>query len=143
MPTRSRKETLRYKKALKIAGSELCVFCNLQNEPENVVFVSKNFNVIRAKFPYSYWDQQGVQEHLMITPKRHVYGLNELNAHESVEFMNLMSSYEHKGFNVYARAPNDRSKSVPHQHTHLIRPLSKTSARFVFFIKKPYIRISK
>lgn len=143
MPTRSRKQEkqyTRYKK--KHAHKKGCDFCEINEGVDHFISESKSFKTFRNIFPYSVWDDQDVEEHLLMTPKRHVDTLDELTAPEAVEFINLISSYENQGYNVYMRAPQSSIKSVSHQHTHLIKPASKTH-NFLFVLRKPYIRIAR
>jgi len=81
-------------------------------------------------------------DHLLVVPKKHTDKLADFTAPESVEFMGIIGSYESQGYNIYARAPQTVSKSVMHQHTHLIKPVGKVH-RFIFFIGKPYIRFMR
>ncbi len=142
MATRSRTETIKYRKDLKTKHYEDCVFCLIEREPERIVQTTKDFYIIRNKYPYSNWDLQGVEDHLMIVPKRHTDTLSNLSASESVEYVGLLGSYEAQGYNVYSRAAQSRIKSVVHQHTHLIKPTSKVT-RFIIYFRKPYLRIVK
>ena len=78
----------------------------------------------------------------MVIPKKHIDSLNDLTTDEAVEFVGLIGSYESRGYNVWARAPQSVIKSVVHQHTHLIKPGTKKK-RFVLYNKKPYIRLTR
>lgn len=48
-----------------------------------------------------------------------------------------ISQYEDNGYHIYARPTNSVTRSVPHQHTHLIKTSDK-SVRATFFLQKPY-----
>ena len=78
----------------------------------------------------------------MIVPKKHTDTLSDLTRDEAVEYVDLLGSYESKGYNVWARAAQSTIKSVVHQHTHLIKSAGKAH-RFIFFIRKPYLRLIK
>lgn len=91
-------------------------------------------------FGYDMWDSAGVAEHYMIVPKRHVESLGQLNAAEAKEYMDLLATFEKEGYSIYARAPQSITKSVPHQHTHLIKSDNKRK-RALFFIRKPHFMI--
>jgi diadenosine tetraphosphate (Ap4A) HIT family hydrolase len=85
------------------------------------------------------WDDHKVIEHRMIVPKKHTDTLKDLSAKEAKEYIELLSRYENKGYNVLARAPQSTQKSIVHQHTHLIKT-AKKEIRFLFFMNKPYLR---
>lgn len=107
-----------YRKQL---GDE-CDFCNLVQVPtEQVIDEHAHFLRIKNRFPYAVWDSKSVTDHQMIIPKRHLVELNEFTPDEAQEFLNLITEYEHLGFSLYARSTEDRTRSVVHQHTHLIK----------------------
>lgn len=103
-----------------------------QNSPKNYNFYerAKNekgvvedlefFIVTKNLFGYQIWDGFEVREHLLVIPKRFVEGINEFSKQEFDEFQKILAKYEAKGFSIYARAPKNKSKTVMHQHTHLI-----------------------
>ena len=142
MAIRSRKETLRYRKDLKTDHYIDCVFCQIEREPERIIQKTKNFYIVINKYPYSQWDSQGVENRLMILPKKHTDTLSSLTSSEAIEYVGLLGSYESKGYNVYSRTSKSLIKSVVHQHTHLIKPSFKV-ARFIIYFRKPYFRIVK
>jgi diadenosine tetraphosphate (Ap4A) HIT family hydrolase len=78
----------------------------------------------------------------MVIPKKHTDTLADLSEREALEYVKLISSYEANGYNVYARAPSSKTKSIVHQHTHLIKPDEK-SIKFLMYIKTPHVRIVK
>jgi len=139
MATRSRKEDKRYKKyRASNSFKETCTFCNMpQNE---IVDETKSFKVVKNLFSYSQWDGQGVSDHLMIIPKRHTDKLSDLSSSEAVEFMNILGSYELRGYDTFARAPLSNRKTIRHQHTHLIK-LDRKTKKFLLYLNKPYVRL--
>lgn len=74
----------------------------------------------------------------MVIPKRHVNSLGDLSAEERADIMATLGKYERQNYNIYARAPGNASRSVPHQHTHLIK-ISNRFNKGVFFWQRPYI----
>ena len=136
---RSRGEVKTYRRYIKKLSGNVCEFCNIANTPNQVVASTDSFYVIKNLFPYSLWDNQSVADHLMIIPKRHVDSLAAFSPQEASEFLKLLSEYESQGYNVYARAPGSKIKTVVHQHTHLIKPKGKMR-KFIIFARKPYIR---
>ncbi len=93
--------------------------------------------VVTNLYPYRYWEFMDVIDHLMVVPKRHVTAISEFTKAEKLEFLELLSRYEGSGYNVYARAEENVMKTIPHQHTHLIKTKAKT-AKAVMFTKQPY-----
>ncbi len=143
MSTRSRKEEKQYTKYRRsIKKINDCVFCEIKKGDNEFISETKSFKVIINRFPYSHWDNQNVTDHLMIVPKKHTDTLSELTPEEALEYVKLMSAYEAKGYNVWARAPHSIRKSVIHQHTHLMKP-GKKIMRFVFFVHRPYWRFMR
>lgn len=108
-----------------------------QNSPKNYNFYErvKNekgviedldfFIVAKNIFGYQIWDGFEVQEHLLVIPKRFVEGISEFSQQEFEEFQKIIAKYEAKDFSIYARAPKNKSKTVMHQHTHLIKHSSQ------------------
>lgn len=137
--TRSKKEELTYRKHLQKADKSTCAFCTVNEGDDQFVEGTKFFKIIKNIFPYSLWDGQKVEDHLMITPRQHTDSLVDLASKEKAEYVDLLAKYEKVGYNIYARAPGSAIKSIFHQHTHLIKT-SGTSRRFVLLIRKPYFR---
>jgi ATP adenylyltransferase len=94
--------------------------------------------VVANKFPYEFWDNRPVVEHLLLIPKRHVLSLDELTLEEKSQAIHLMSQYESKDYSVYWRSQNNQTRTVPHQHTHLIK-LQKKNTRFLLYVRRPYL----
>lgn len=137
---RSRREYLVYKRYLEGVDKNACIFCDVIKEGKQVSEKTKHFNIIRNIFPYSIWDAQTVDDHLMIVPTKHSDNLSSTTSAEKVEYVDLVSKYEKRGYNIYARAPQSKIKSIPHQHTHLIKTKGDHKKMF-FLIYKPYLRI--
>lgn len=143
MTVRSRKQVKTYNKYQKEHGyKKSCVFCNIQPSDNQHLKETRSFKLIKNIFGYSHWDNQNVKEHLLVVPKRHTDTISNFTSSEALEYMDLLSSYESRGYNVWLRAPQSVIKSISHQHTHLIKPGNKTH-RFLFYLKKPYLRLLK
>lgn len=139
MATRTRKNAKRYAQHRKTVHPKTdCIFCDSREDDPYFIKQTKSFKIIKNQFPYTQWDGQGVLDHIMVIPKTHTDTLSDLTAHEAIEFVDLISSYEARGYSVYSRAPSSTRKTVFHQHTHLIKLDNKTK-RFMVYIKKPYI----
>lgn len=142
MPERSHREVRHFRKHIKVLKIKqgICEFCEITNDSNQFVTETESFRVIRNIFPYSYWDHQRVADHLMIIPKAHTDTLSHFTPEQASEFVKLVGRYENQGYNVYARAPKSKIKSVIHQHTHLIKPKGRL-VKVMLFIKKPFARV--
>ncbi len=142
MATRSRKEEKQYTQHRKKEHyHKECIFCRLDTGSE-LVRETKSYRIIKNLFGYSLWDGQGVTDHLLIVPKKHTDTLSALTRDETIEFMDIVSSYELQGYDYFGRAPLSNRKTVVHQHTHLVK-LDRLSKKFLLYTKKPHIRITK
>ena len=113
-----------------------CAFC--APEAIKILKTGKTMRLVRNKFPYEYWEHINVVDHLMVVPIRHVESISDFTAEEKIEAMDLFGTYEAMGYNVYGRAKENIIKTIPHQHTHLIK-ISGTRAKLALFVSKPYI----
>lgn len=112
---------LTYKHYLKQQPASVCNFCNFDISHNQVLAELPHFWVVKNIFPYSMWDNSHVTDHIMVVPKRHVYGVSEFTDEEQREYVTALSSYEKTGYAFYTRNPGALTKSVPHQHTHAIQ----------------------
>ena len=139
MPARSYKAAKEYKKHRhQTKSNNLCQFCEIQKGNPELVEITKSLKVITNRFPYSLWDGQGVVDHLMIVPKKHLDSLNDLSLEEAHEYLQLVSRYENEGYNIYARTPVSNRRTIVHQHTHLIK-LDGLSKKVIVYNDKPKI----
>lgn len=97
---------------------------------------------MRSNFPYDFWENCKVTEHLLIIPKRHIYSMTEFNAQEVKDYFKIVSKYEARGYNVYSRGVSAATRSRLHMHTHFIKFDGKPKP-FTLYIKKPHILITK
>lgn len=137
--TRSRKHIANYKKHIKKLKPGDCQFCELSQHSEQVFQETKSFFVVYNIFPYTTWDLRSVAEHLMVVPKRHIESISKLTAPEAVEYIDLVGSFESRGYNIYSRAAGSSIKSVPHQHSHLIKTTGSMK-RVLLYTKNSYLR---
>ena len=138
---RSPKDQRRYYKYVAKHKVADCDFCEYHDSPE-VVKEYPQFLVIPNLFPYTVWDGVNVLDHMMLIPKRHVTSMSNFTEEESLEHTKLLGHYEDQGYSVYARSHMNNLKSVPHQHTHLIKTGSKQK-RVMLFVSKPHVLISR
>ncbi|MCL2869363.1 HIT domain-containing protein [Candidatus Saccharibacteria bacterium] len=124
--------------------ADSCAFCDYTTNSDQIIKLTDHFYVIRNKFPYDWFDLQGVKTHYLLIPKRHVVSFNELNNAERAEYMDIIGDYEAKGFTVFTRASNNHVRSVAHLHTHLIKTDGKRrGTNIVLILGKLGIRIVK
>lgn len=120
---------------------DFCPFCTISDDEVDLLKgKSKNFVMLKNKFPYDFWDMRGVKEHLMLIPRRHTAKLSDFTKEEMHELNLFMAKYDDNGYNIYLRAPTSDQRSQEHQHTHFIKSHSPMK-RFVMYLKKPYITI--
>lgn len=98
-----------------------CAFCpkNIAVSERPVIDESGSMLILNNDFPYKKWAEQTVEQHLLLTPKRHTLQLSELTDKERDEMMQLVTIYEQKGYSFYIRSHSDRFRSVAHIHGHL------------------------
>jgi len=138
MTFRSRANEVAYSKYRQANPHKGCPFCAFSQNDGQTVSETSKFWVARNIFPYSIWEGLPVIEHLMITPKRHVDSLHHFTPAESKEYMTLLGDYDKLGYSVYTRASSNVSKSVAHQHTHLLK-LGTKVAKVSLYLKRPYM----
>lgn len=135
---RSRKSVKKYKNN----ASADCPFCDVKPRSKRVKQTGKHTYVIENIFPYDWWDLCAVDDHLLITPKKHTDSLAKLEDEVLKEYLATILKYEKAGYTIYARPPKNKRKTVIHQHTHLIKTDNKPR-KFLLFLKKPYFTIYK
>jgi diadenosine tetraphosphate (Ap4A) HIT family hydrolase len=118
----------KYGKHLRATRNSVdCPFCSITSSSKQLISESQHFKVIYNIFPYNKWDYSNVTEHLLLIPKQHTDNLGTLPPAAMQEFVELISKYESIGYDIFARSPHSKSKTVKHQHTHLIKT-TKTSS---------------
>lgn len=117
----------------------LCTFCHDDVMESRIVEELPHALVIRNRTRYDVWEGHSVLEHYLVIPKACVGSLNELPDDAArLEIMNIIAVYEQRGYNIYARAVGSPSRSVRHQHTHLIKFCERPQARISVYIARPY-----
>jgi len=96
--------------------------------------------IIKNRVSYDLFEGRRVLNHLMVVPKRHVTTIAEFTDDEKIDQMTIIGNYEKKGYNIYARAEGSSSRSVLHQHTHLIKMRDKP-AKLIIFTAAPHLLI--
>ena len=117
-------------------SSKGCPFC-ADATGERKVIKNKHSYVVPNLTKYDFWELYRVTDHLLLIPYKHVKHLGELGKEAKLEIVDIISKYESKGYSIYARGQGFKSRSVEHQHTHLIKTDNKKSKGALFF-EKPY-----
>ena len=140
---RNRKIQREYNKYRNVKPSDKCQFCTIVDEAQEEKLIQEFplFWVITAKFPYHVWDGARTSQHLLAVPKRHVHSITEFNLAEQLEFVRVIAEYEGKGYSFYGRAAQNKHKSVPHQHTHLIEIGKEIKSQL--YLQRPFINIAR
>ena len=118
-----------------------CTFCREVNGPK-VRHETATMFIIPNRVKYDMFEGRRVLDHLMVIPKRHLGSIDDFTNQEKIEQMTIAGEYEAEGYNVYARGRGSVSRSVDHQHTHLIK-LSDKKPSFIFFAERPHILVDK
>ncbi|CAN5179634.1 hypothetical protein BH09PAT3_BH09PAT3_2460 [soil metagenome] len=118
--------------------SDECHFCNPGESTEPTVRETEHAYVVPNRTFYDLWEIRKIVDHKLLIPKRHVAQLKDLTAEERTDIINLIADYEAEGYEVYARSPKSVTRSIDHQHTHLIKATGKPG-RGLFYLSKPYI----
>lgn len=116
-----------------------CPFCAVATRAEAVQETSTTY-IVPNLTHYDVWEGHDVLDHLIVVPKRHVKSMKELTEAERLEIVDLIADYEERDYSAYARGVGTVTRSVEHQHTHLIKTSHKRP-RFAMFIHKPYFLI--
>ena len=144
MPNKTYKGEMRYRAIKKIAKANTgCGFCGFDSDKKDEVLKHyEYFWLVKNIFPYDIWDDQGVIDHLMLIPKRHIDSIGDMDNKELLEHSKIIGIYDQLGYSIYARSSSNIIKSVAHQHTHLIK-LDGKEMSFMFYNKKPYLLVKK
>lgn len=124
LSSRTLRQQMRYLHAEKPTG---CSFCQLANEPSSpharkqILQRTQHFFVADNLYGYALWDGSPVEEHLLLVPNRHIDTISALDYEELAEWSQLARDYERRGYSLYARAAQNKAKSISHQHAHLVR----------------------
>ncbi len=120
--------------------SKVCDFCDFKDNTERDIKHHTYFWVTDVMAQYDLWDNHGVKDQRMIVPKRHVEHIGEFSPEEALEYHAIVSQYDLLGYSLYQRAPVNNSRTIIHQHSHLIS-LADRQKKFVIYNSKPHITI--
>src|SRR5664279_2056694 len=113
-----------------------CTLCPERNV-DKIIHDGTTMYVIKNRVQYDMFEGRRVADHLMVIPKCDREMVSEFSNEESMEMVNIIGDYEKQGYNFYGRGLNSLTRSVKHQHTHLIK-LVPYKQRFILMIRKPY-----
>lgn len=119
-----------------------CAFCDDPDLKNRIIQETETMMVIPNRVSYDLFEGRKVEDHLMVLPKRHNELIVDFTEQEQLELMRLIGEYEQKGYSTYARGWGSITRSVKHQHTHLIK-LENKIPTFSLFLRKPYVLIHK
>lgn len=115
-----------------------CDFCNFSSDSDQFVREYDHFWLVTNIFPYAIWDGCRVEEHLLLSPKRHVTSLSELTPIESSEYIQIIGKADGDGYTIFTRPDGSAGKSVPHQHTHFIR-IDNVRIKSLYYNYAPHV----
>ena len=133
-----RKTKLNYEGKLKVDKKhKKCNFCSDKIKTE-FVYENDTMFVVPNRTPYDLFEGRKVLEHLMVIPKAHHTSIQSFSDKEKADMMTVAGKYEAEGYDVYARGATSVTRSVAHQHTHLIKMVDKVPNAIVY-LRKPHV----
>lgn len=115
-----------------------CSFPFCDGDPSQAITEENDtMYIIENRITYDVFEGRRVLDHRMVIPKRHVETLADFTKQEKLDHMDMIARYEKEGYNVYARGVGSVSRSVKHQHTHLVK-LSDKLPKGIVYLRKPY-----
>lgn len=119
---------------------DICTFCHPDTK-EQILYENKTMYVVANRVAYDIFEDRKVTEHLMVIPKKHHDSIQTFSKEEKCDAMDVMGEYEARGYSVYARGLGSPTRSVKHQHTHLIK-LVDTPSKLIIYTRKPYVLLN-
>lgn len=119
---------------------DTCNFCHPDTK-DKILYENDSMYVAANRVSYDIFEDRKVTDHLMVIPKKHHESIQSFNDKEKCDAMNVMGEYEAKGYSVYARGLGSPTRSVKHQHTHLIKLVDKLS-KMIIYARKPYVLLN-
>lgn len=118
-----------------------CTLC-IERNLDTVMHMGETMYIVKNRVQYDMFEGRRVEDHLLVMPKLHKESLLEFTASEQQEMMDIISDYESKGYGFYGRGVGSLTRSVKHQHTHLIK-LAAKRPKFIIVVNKPYVVLTK
>lgn len=119
---------------------DLCNFCH-PDATNQILYENGSMYVVANRVAYDMFEDRKVTDHLMVIPKKHHDSIQTFSDEEKCDAMDVMGEYEAKGYSVYARGLGSSTRSVKHQHTHLIKLVDKPS-KIIVYTRKPYVLLN-
>ena len=122
----------RYVKARRLdkkAGG--CSFC-LNDLSSQIVRETSTLRIIKNRTKYDLFEAVPVTDHLMVVPKEHREQLVDFTDTERQELLDICAEYEVKGYHFFGRGYGAITRSVAHQHTHLIKITDKPKRAMLY-----------
>lgn len=127
-----------YAEEMRTRNPDVCNFCDFTSQ--RILGNLATHWVIDNLYPYELYDDMVVEDHLLIVPKRHIVGISEFTDEERADFLDTVTEYEDEGYTLFARAPQNKAKSVTHQHSHLIKPdMSREPIQSLIYNRAPHV----
>lgn len=117
-----------------------CTFCRDETR-QTTLLENETMFVVKNRVSYDMFEGKKVLDHVMVIPKAHHESLRDFTDVEKIDVMNIMAEYEGRGYNIYARGVGSSTRSVSHQHTHMLK-LSDKQATFMLYARKPYVLVN-
>ena len=113
-----------------------CAFCD-PSAIEEIIKETDTVRVVRNRVKYDMFDGDRVVDHLMVIPKAHRASVGEFTDQELLDSFRIAGEYEEQGYGIYARGKGAATRSIEHQHTHLMK-LANRPARLILYSHRPY-----
>lgn len=97
-----------------------CPLCITHNR-DVIVRMGEAMYIVKNRVQYDMFEGRHVEDHLMVMTKQHKESTAEFTDEERQELMAIIGEYETLGYGFYGRGVGSGTRSVKHQHTHLIK----------------------
>jgi diadenosine tetraphosphate (Ap4A) HIT family hydrolase len=112
----------------------VCTFCDEKNL-EKAIRQTDTVYVIPNRVKYDMFEGRRVLDHLLVVPKKHRESVSSFTAQEQQDIMGIIGDYEAQGYHFFGRGKQTITRSVTHQHTHLVKVENKWPFIFVYLHK--------
>lgn len=106
----------------EVYGAEIpCPFCSPLVSERRTIASTETMLVVENDFPYEFFDNREVSEHIMIVPRRHIGEYRDFSEEELQDYWRLIADYQSREYALFTRPVRDEMRSVPlHLHTHAV-----------------------
>ena len=102
-----------------------CPFCS-EKQLDLAIETTETMYVIPNRTKYDLFEGLPVERHLLVIPKQHHSSLAEFAEAEQRELLAIVARYEAEGYHFFGHGVGAITRSVEHQHTHLIMPANNS-----------------